>query len=62
MPINQIPVGLDGDRGTDPLPDKKAREQPLVRSVAARIVEFDTKVSSGNRYHPFERLGSAERG
>lgn len=41
---------------------EKAREQPLVQPVAARIADLDFKVTSSNGDHPFERLGSVDRG
>lgn len=62
MPINQVPVLLHGEGGTNPLPDQEAREQPLVQPMPGRIADIDTQACSGNWYHPFERLGSAERG
>ncbi|MNF04527.1 hypothetical protein D3C80_2040620 [compost metagenome] len=62
MAINQIPVRFKRDRGTNPLPDQKTREQPLVKPVAGRLADSDTKLGCSDRRHPFERLGSAERG
>ncbi len=59
--INQIPIGLDGNGGSNPLPDEKACEQPLVKPVTAWIADINTEVGSGDRNHLLKRFASAER-